>query len=213
MYPLIHDLVIRTICQYLCGNNKTLVNLQCLNKRFYSIRDIFIRQLCLSWNQSMYAIVDKSYGFNKVHSLWISVDYNTREFSDVSQLSLIHTLTLRNFHLIIDVSPLKRVRDLTLQGCNNIIDVSSLSFVHKLSISNCYGICDVSALGTVYDLTLDFCPKINDVSALGTVHNLTIYYCNSIYDISALKNVPNLTISWCDNLDSVQRSTLKKNYN
>ena len=62
----LHDLVIRTITEYLPCENQTLVNLQSLNCRFYSLRDIFIRQLIIDITSPLFLSSSKPYGFLKV---------------------------------------------------------------------------------------------------------------------------------------------------
>jgi len=42
---MIHDLVIRLISKYLYRDNRTLVNLHLVSKRFYKIREIFVKEI------------------------------------------------------------------------------------------------------------------------------------------------------------------------
>src|SRR3990170_1181308 len=67
----LHNLVIRTITEYLPCQNKTLVALHCVSKRFYGLRDIFIGQLVIKTMCANYAIKHNLYGWNKCHSLYL----------------------------------------------------------------------------------------------------------------------------------------------
>ena len=62
--PPLHDLVIRTVAEYLvgAGRNETLVDLQRVSTRFYGLRDIFIGQIALSDRTSIHAYIQKPYG-------------------------------------------------------------------------------------------------------------------------------------------------------
>jgi len=42
---MIHDLVIRIITKYLYGNNQTLANLHLVSRRFYKIREMFVKEI------------------------------------------------------------------------------------------------------------------------------------------------------------------------
>jgi len=204
-----HDLVIRIITKYIQGDNKTLLNLQCVSKRFLGLRHMFISQVILSNNKSGYAYLHKPYGWNKVHTLKLRMYYSKTRV-DISELGLIHTLSLGDYE-ISDITVLSKVRNLSLHLCIGINDnnISALSKVRTLSLYWIPEIRDVSPLAYVHKLTLFSCKNITDVSALSSVYDLTIYYCNNIYDVSALKDVPILTINSCNNLESVQRSKKK----
>ena len=72
---MLHDFLLRIISTYLRvpiyydKNNNDIVKLMSLNQRFYSIRYIFIKQLCLNDHQSEYAYTNKPYNWSKVHSM------------------------------------------------------------------------------------------------------------------------------------------------
>jgi len=89
---MIHDLIIRTIAEYIICDNTTLINLQCINQRFYSIRDMFIKQIVLTIEQSNYVIKHRPYGWNKVYLLILCDDDN----NTASELGLVrHLIQLR----------------------------------------------------------------------------------------------------------------------
>ena len=117
---MLHDFLLRIISTYLRNNvhhyNNDIVKLMSLNQRFYSIRYIFIKQLCLNSQQSKYAYTHKPYNWNKVHAMFF---FNTG-ISDVSALGKCHSVVLSHLN-ISDVSALKDVPNLTITDCNNII--------------------------------------------------------------------------------------------
>ena len=120
---MIHDLVIRLIAEYLREDNQTLVNLQCLNARFYSIRHMFIKQIDLNSDQSQYAYNNKPCGWNKVRKM----GFYYSNISDVSALGSCHTLTIWNCENIRDVSALGSCHTLTIEYCPDISDVLALN--------------------------------------------------------------------------------------
>jgi len=210
---MLHDLIIKTIAKYLRPltsnnwidsfrqNNRIFVDLQGLNRRFYSIRDIFIRQISLDYELSKKVYETRPYGWNKVHSM------HMRYLRDVSDLGGINSLTitayenitgfsslynLRTLHLywnheLHDVSILTQLRYLSLVGCHVITDVSALKNIHTLRLYDCAGITDVSALGNIHTLTLIECPGIRDVSALKNIHTLSIIRCSGVRDYSVIR--------------------------
>ena len=61
--PPLHDLVIKTIAEYLLKNNDAQVKLQCVSKRFYGLRDNFIRQLFLNTKKvDMHTMINHTVG-------------------------------------------------------------------------------------------------------------------------------------------------------
>ena len=217
--PPLHDLVIRTIAEFLPDDNITLAMLQRLNRRFYSLRDIFIEQLVLYYVLSTYATRHKPYGWNKVRSLRLGYG---EDIPDLSAINNVFSVVIEGTQ-IDDLSALAggKLRYITLNCCNNILDVSPLSGFHSVSLSSCYHIYDVSPLrnvhslsfsfmnirdisslkgGRLYSICLHMCSEITDVSALKDVHTVTLALCASITDVSALKKVPKLTISGCYNI-------------
>jgi len=197
--PPLHDLVIRTIAEYLIDDNKTVVKLQRLNGRFYGLRDIFIKALRLSTTASNYACENKPYGWNKVYSMYILYWNQSIDLSFLTGCRL-QSMRLSCCRTISDVSALRNLRFLTIYICPCISDVSALGSLHYLRIATCVDIIDVSALGSVHTLILEGCHSIRDVSALWSVRNLTIQYCLGITDVSALKMVPKLIINECPNI-------------
>jgi len=138
----LHDLVIRTVAEYLSGDNETLVTLQRVCARFYGLRDIFIGQICLLHNQSRYAYDYQPYGWNKVHSMYFW-----------------HNICIN------DVSALSGIRDLSFYDCPNIRDISPLHHVHSLSINYCDRITDIdiSALRNIKHLFITGCKNVSNV--------------------------------------------------
>jgi len=170
------DLSFKIIAEYQRQNNIIFVNLLRLNSRFYGIRDIFIKEICLSENPSSYALDNKPYNWNKVRL----INLVNSKISDVSALRTCHSVELFSCHYISDVSPLGKC--------------------HSVSICCCFNIDNVSGLGKCRYVTLSFCNSIRDFSSLSTCHSLTIKYCHGLTDISALDNVPKLRIENCGNV-------------
>ena len=91
---MLHDFLLRIISTYLRNhvikykNNNDIVKLMSLNQRFYSIRYIFIKQLCLNSQQSKYAYTHKPYNWNEVHSMIF-------DCSDISDVSAWENVILR----------------------------------------------------------------------------------------------------------------------
>ena len=210
-----HDLTIKTIAEYVSGRystlvhhnyhnyiNKTLVNLQRVNKRFYQIRLCFIQQIFLGQTHSHYAYDHQPYGWNRVYQMYF---YSDKNLVDCTSLSFIRKLSLNNCQNLIDVSPLSKVYHLELSYCHQISDVSPLSKVHHLSLWGCDKIIDVSALGTVHSLYILYTKVITDVSALGKVHKLVLNNCRGINDISALNKVPHLEVWDCGIIPNIGR--------
>jgi len=151
----LHDLVIRTVAEYLCGFNETLVNLQRVNTRFYSLCDIFIGRIWLSQSQSDYAIMNKPYGWNKVYSMLINgYHYRNYRYVDWHALGSIHSLYIAECY-IPDLSILRRVHTLIFRNCGNIHDVSSLSSVKRLTFIGCFEITGTEALKSVPKLSIN----------------------------------------------------------
>ena len=163
---MLHDFLLRIISTYLrnpiniyynnYNKNNDIIKLMSLNQRFYSIRYIFIKQLCLNSQQSKYAYTHKPYNWNKVHAMFF---FNTG-ISDVSALGKCHSVEFIS--------------------CHNIRDVSALGTCHSVMLHHCENIRDVSALGTCHSVMLYYCDNIRDVSALKDVPNLKIIHCNNI---------------------------------
>ena len=159
---MLHDFFLRIISTYLsnpittCKNNNDIVKLMSLNQRFYSIRYIFIKQLCLNRKQSEYAYTNKPYNWNKVHSM----DFYCSNISDVSALGTCYSLELYNCQNIHDVSALGKCHSLVLNDCQNIRDVSALGKCHSLELTNCINIRDVSALKDIPNLKIISCINI-----------------------------------------------------
>jgi hypothetical protein len=65
----------------------------------------------------------------------------------------------------VDVSALSNVHTLNLRQCEGITDESALNNVHTLNTSNCKAISDVSALTNVFMLDISLCYGITDVCA------------------------------------------------
>jgi len=182
----VHDLVIRIISEYLRECNNTLVKLQCLNKRFYSIRHMFIKQLSLDQIQSNYAYTNQPYGWNKVHSFGL---FYEKMISDISQLRLIHTVTLVSCHEIVDLSALSLAHTVIIICNVKLTNISPLCKVNTIHLNNCPKICDVSALKYVHNLSLIRCHNINDISALSLVRSLTIRECKNLTDTDTDTNI------------------------
>ena len=142
---MLHDFLLRIFSTYLRNpihtykNNNDIIKLMSLNQRFYLIRYIFIKQLCLNSQQSEYAYTNKPYNWNKVHSM-----------------------KFRYYQNINDVSALGTCHALVFYYCQNIRDVSALGKCHSLELRHCHNIRDVSALGACHSLVLDSCQNITD---------------------------------------------------
>ena len=100
---------------------------------------------------------------------------NDLSFRDVvDSRGHVWEFSLEDDHKLVDVSFLSRVHKVYLRNCGGVTDVSPLSSVHTLTIRNMRGVRDVSALGSVHTLTLRDMRGVTDVSALSSVPNLTI---------------------------------------
>ena len=158
MSPPLHDLVVRTVAEYLCGVNSTLAKLQRVSTRFYGLRDIFIGCLWLNQSLSDYAIRTKPYGWNKVYYMHL-LDYTSGHYLDYpyidwSALGSIHSLYISASY-IPDLSVLRRVHTLTFHNCGYIWDVSSLCSVKQLTFIGCYEITGTEALKMVPRLNIN----------------------------------------------------------
>ena len=134
---------------------------------------------------------------------------------DVSMLTSVHTLTLRDCW-IISPSNLGNIHTLDLSR-TKVADVSALTHVHTLDLSHT-DVKDVSALTNVHTLNLSY-TKVTDVSTLGNVHNLylrgtkvvnvaslTNVHClilagTKVVDVSALTNVSILNLRYTKVVD------------
>src|SRR3990170_2490705 len=94
--PPLHDLVIRTVVEYLPCENATLCRLHRLNTRFYSIRDFFISYLSINQAQSL---VHQDL-WNKVYS----VALNNPRPTDYSVLKNVRNIKFSNINKLIDLS-------------------------------------------------------------------------------------------------------------
>ena len=227
----LHDLVIRTISEYLriskylgannnhlIFSNDALINLQRVNKRFYQLRDIFIGQIICDRYQSAYAYKNNPYGWNKVYHMSLCnnllqdvsqlgsikslcVSY-CAELRDVSALRHVHKLTL-DVSNVRDFSMLGTVHTLVLDCCPFLYDVSPLWSVHSLTLANCSNVRDVSPLCKVHKLSLIDCCGISDFLALSGAHSLTIFACDNITDVSTLGGVNSLVIQYCPNIRDI----------
>ncbi|POM59978.1 hypothetical protein PHPALM_31216 [Phytophthora palmivora] len=132
-----------------------------------------------------------------------------RGVSDVSPLSHVRHVSLRNCPEVTNVSALGTVYELNLGGCVNVTNVSALGNVHELNLSGCINVTDVSALGKVHTLKLRKCSGIVDVSALGGVKDLDLTGCINVTDLTTLDGltcVRELDVSFCKNLTSLGTS-------
>ena len=75
---------------------------------------------------------------------------------------------------VIDVSPLSSIQEVELRNLSNVTDVSALSTVHKLYLNCLDRVTDVSALGSVHTLSIHWLDGVTDVSALASVQTLTL---------------------------------------
>ncbi len=202
----LHDLTIKTIAEYLVNNNEILHKLIRLNKRFYSIRLYFIKNMWFDDVQSHRLYKSRPEYWNYVHRLYF-VGFET-SLLDISLLTRLHTLSLDQCNNMVNIASLGKIRYLKLYYCDQIEDVSVLGTVYDLTICNCKKVKDVSGLGSVHRLNLIYCDAIEDVSALGTVYNLSFNTCAGIKDISALDKVLFLTI-YCTQLPYLRRRPTK----
>ena len=73
-------------------STETLTNLIEVNRSTYKNRLIFIKQMTLCHNASKRVLKKKPFGWNQVHSLWLSCQRITDD--DLSLLSQIHAIDL-----------------------------------------------------------------------------------------------------------------------
>jgi len=217
MSRLIHDLVIRLIAEYFRYDNNSIAKFQLISRRYYRIRDIFIRQIVLSDDHSKRARFKKPYGWNKIHKMGVAysrlegpmlelrnlhslVLFSCHRLRDVTAFKNLNELVIIDCRAITDVSALRNVRYLKLMWCENLRDVSGLTNMYQLQLHSCHGIQDVSGLKGTRNLELRNCDGIRDVSALGAVRRLILTGCDNIVDISALSHVYSLVIRDCEGI-------------
>ncbi len=132
----LHDLVIKTFAYYLLESNTTLAHLQRINKRFYSLRDIFIQHMCLTSAKVCYILNNhpKPYGWNKVHCL--NFNYSPINNPILSTCCNIDTIQLNGCGLVSERSlcTLTKLHGLILIDCQQIHDLSPLINLRRLSI-------------------------------------------------------------------------------
>jgi hypothetical protein len=124
------------------------------------------------------------------------------DITDVTALSMIHTLDLSGNSRLINVAPLHSVPILTLSNCPSLKDVTCLGNHRYLDLSDCQRITDVSTLGRVPILILKNLRKLTDVSALREVTRLDLSSCVKLRDLSPLYKVPYLRLSDCKITDA-----------
>ena len=112
----LHDLVIRTILEYIRYSDETAIRMIRLSRRFYELRDIFFGKISLSSQQSEDAYREKPFGWNKVYHMHLVACTN------ISELGGIHILLLSYLPPNLDLSPLKTVRRLILSKCYHLVD-------------------------------------------------------------------------------------------
>lgn len=199
----IHDLVIRQIAQFFAYDNFdsqcALVNLISLNKRFYSIRDIFIKYLCLNCWQTYKALNEQPYGWNSVRALHL---YRGDGYLDVSKLKHIHTIYFAVTTNVVDISSLKSVHTVRIRVCNNLKDMTYFRYVRKLDVTCCQSVTDVSPLINVRDLTFNRCHYIRNLPILntGTVKKLTLSEMNIVCR-SIFSKIPVLKLIDCSEIE------------
>jgi len=191
---MIHDLIIKIMAQYLRGDNRALVGLQGLNQRFYSIRDVFIRQISLDSDLSPKVYKTRPYGWNKVYSMKLSHD----DIHELGSLSNLRSLSLNGWSClnILELSAFKKLHTIKLKYCYTIIGLSVLKNVHNVSLNKCYGIIDteLSALKDVHTLTIQDCRNIPDHSVIGSNHHKLVLCGCYIYDLTTFANIYHLEL-------------------
>lgn len=181
----LHDLVIRTIAVYTTDDNMTLVRLMQLNKRFYDLREVFVRHICLKYRQSEYAYKNRPYGWNKVHT-FMMIGFN--EKIDFTHFANINTFILADCINPGDISALKKVKHLIIYKCRDTIDVSALGSLKSIHLQECDNISKIEALRTVKYVSIDYCYDVRDVSALTKVPYLYLKNLNIINSRDSFKN-------------------------
>ena len=78
---------------------------------------------------------------------------------------------------MVDVSSLSRINHLTLRNCQNIIDISSLGHVQYLTLNHCRSIYDISGLTHNHSLTIFSCPNID-------CHTIQFHHTNILQYLS-----------------------------
>jgi len=140
-------LILTKIAKYRLSDNKTLLELRRVSRKYQENKDILFGQLVLNRKQSAFLYFSKDpfaqYVISRVHALDL---WGCTGITDVSQLGGVHTLNLNGCTGITDVSQLGGVHTLYLNGCTGITDVSQLGGVHTLNLWGCTGITDVSML-------------------------------------------------------------------
>jgi len=210
----LHDLTIKTIASYIKNHNYTMVGLQKVNKRFYSLRDVFIRRLTLTYDRHKITNRHRHYGWNKVHDITIYTSHehlvNCIELKDIRKVKLVYGLFENLFAL-------NSIHTLVLEYCGeNVNDISFLGKLREIKLNRCHGITDFSALSSVKKVSIEHCKGLTDTSlkVLSNNHTLVIYDCE-IEDISCLKNVRDLTLRTCRHIrdvSSLGTGTIKKLY-
>ena len=213
--PDLHDLVIRTVAEYLVGKNKTLCALQRVNARFYGVRDIFISQLALSERASVYAYKKRVYGWNMVYSMIL---HGRHEINDLSALGRVRVLRLISCYQIHDVSALKEVHTLILFNSSDVKHLNTLPKLRHLSLLVDYIPINRTAIKKLHSLTIDDCrleslgifigidhliiqntfihPSAN-MHLLKKSRTLTFRHCKFRHDISTFSSIHTLIFDDC----------------
>lgn len=143
------------------------------------------------------------------------------ELKDVSSLSHLSKLSIRDSLELEDITPLCNIPDLSffncpalsdfsmfagkqlskliVDSCPLLIDVCSLRNIRTLRLIGCENLIDVSPLKGVYNLSLWNCTKVKDISGLGGHHRLEVSYCApKMIGYESLLNIPHVRLARCD---------------
>jgi hypothetical protein len=130
-------------------------------------------------------------------------------------LKSIIKLCLVGFNMLNDVSSLSFLKGLELRECGKISDLSSLSNLIKLTVSHCYNITNdcIPYLRKIRFLTFISCPSIRNISSLVDVYELKIITCSNVEFSDFISNNIKLTIFNCHQLLNCYQLRNVKNIN
>lgn len=194
---MLHDYMIRKIAIYLRCENRQLVDLMSLNKRFYSIHNMFIKNLYSLYVQMQpyNSTIRQHNGWNKIHFIDLR---NFRSSFDLSLLKDIHTIRFENCQSVKDISPLTNVRHLVLRFCHGFSYLSPPKSLTKLQLSFCQNITDVQSCKNIKELIIERCCHLKQISILGTGSVKILRLINmNIDNIAALQKIPSLILTNC----------------
>jgi len=203
----LHDLAIRLIAEYLRGKNYMLNNLMRLNKRFYSLRHIFIEQLMLNEHKTRYVYKYKPDGWNKVYSL--TMNYPDYDNDSLVQLGALRSLSLAS-DSVTDLSPLHNLERLDILFRIGTDDFAAVPKLKYLSLKNCVKLYALSNVSHIHSIEIHHCAFLNTVTTFAGVHTVSLTICNQIKDFSPLASAQWLRINNCRHFCNESLVALRK---